>query len=228
MAIALFLQQRFQSMGWMELSGVLAVQIVNWIVVLLSIGLPIAAIYRFKKQEELCGRFLVQPGHWILFCLLVILLAPASQVFAVSVFSTRPHMHVGNDGLGTHLILKLIFSALATAVALHGCGHVRRVWRIVFLAISLLLIYQIVFFACQLFIFDRHNVLLRLLVWIDVPLKGWLVVTCFAALVCDVAQRKRTDFWHVMGVVTLLLTFVAAPSIQIFRRAFVLSGPSVY
>ena len=73
MSLSFALRNQFRSLGWHFQTDAIWFTTFEHICSSLYCGLPIAAAYRFYVQKKLTGRFLLEPGHWVLWSIFIVI-----------------------------------------------------------------------------------------------------------------------------------------------------------
>ena len=101
----------------------------------LSLGLPLAAVYRFHMQKKIVGQYLVEPGHWLLLGILVsnigfIILMALSLIL----FAGQPAARFSIADAWWYFLPGFLGATVAAIVLWRGIGKTEKWWKTVFLA----------------------------------------------------------------------------------------------
>jgi len=184
-------------------------------------GLPLAAIYRFAIQKKLTGKFLLHPGHWVLFSMLILVvgfMAPYS-ILLVIFGSTDPSTFFGN----WYFLINGIFCLAASISLIPGTWRFKWTWKIVLLALAVNFTMNAVQMAAYSWMFASGNfaMIFTVLGWLDTVSNPVMVVALFPAIWSDFKSKSRRDLWHWMGLLSLFVLGVVTPVLNfIFIRFF--------
>ena len=181
-------------------------------------GLPIAAFYRFILQERICGKFLVHPGHWVLFGLLI------SVVGSMLPFAIQKTVGFA-DSIGGlpgnwHYLAFAMFNFVSAVVFFRGAMLWGWAWRamLVLMAVSFL-VYGIQTIAFVLLYGSwtsggGSQWVFAVFDWTDISMKILLLIALIPVLWTELKTTKRRDPWHWAGIVVLFLMNFVSPALD--------------
>jgi len=209
MAFVFAIRDRMTQLGWIFHTDVLWFRAIEHVTFCLMMGLPLASFFRFVVQKRIVGRYLVEPGHWLLFAMGLKTCAQTFPILAMAMlgFSTS---HIDSSNALLYFLPNAIVSLLSAWVLFRGSRIVGKWWKSILLlmvlielveAIQMLLILLLV----QSFSTWRISSWISYVTWGDYVLKFGLCVCLFLLVIKELRKGPDRDFWHWIGA---LIPFV--------------------
>lgn len=226
MAIAFAFQESLASGNAGMKADVLWFDTLQRIQFALIYGLPLAAMFRFGIQKRVTGKFLLHPGHWILFGMLVMVLGfmvPYSILRSIA-GSTDPSDTFFGDW---YFLINGFFSLAASIALLRGARQFSWVWTAVILATAANFAAYAAHMAAYAWMFLNEDFggssiwVAECFSWIDTISSALMVFALIPAIWSDFNKKNQRDLWHWLGLLLLFVIGVVSPTlVYIFSRFF--------
>ncbi len=177
-------------------------------------GITFAGIYWIVKQKQTTGKFLWQPGHWIL---------AAYAVLQVVQFTTGLVMNYifggssfpGDSGwLTLFFLLQLLANLTAVVILLVAPFRCPVQWRWVLATAALTLFIDGLLYANNLQIIPP-SAFFRVTIMYGIYAVGIpCILLLIVAAIIDVMQKTQRDWLHWIGVLVLFLAFIDHPMVR--------------
>lgn len=208
MAFAFAFHERLMNSNAVMKTNVLWFDTLRRAVMALRVGLPFAAIYRFAMQKKATGRFLLQPGHWVLFGTLIFSLGFVPWSFLTEL----------QDGPnGWYYWTFAVCSLVSGAVIFYGSICVGRRWFATLVFMGLQQLATAAFLGYLGWVFSVEPIFMSSMFWYEAY--GWATyvlniltsVALIIVLLLEFRSRKGGDLWHWLGILIVFLTCVVEP-----------------
>ncbi|WP_148618813.1 hypothetical protein [Mariniblastus fucicola] len=222
MAGAFAFQEQLTNMNRGIDSDVLWFELLQRFVYSTQIGVPFAALYRFAIQKRTTGRYLLQPGHWVL---VSVLISVVGYLIPMALFLTLFGQSSldGDGGFDHWVLLFLSISSLVSAIVLvFGAIRYRRMWRAVLLLLAIHSLVNAVLMVTYMTwnewtIYTGYTSFVSwfaILDWIEIGINGLLALALIALVASEIFGRVRRDLWHWLGILAIFIAAVASPAIS--------------
>jgi len=229
MALVFALRDQFDAAGWKYRTDVSWFKVIEHVTFCLSYGLPTAAVFRFLIHKRKSGRFLFEPGHWIL--LAAFLVSAGTACSMLTLFSLGWIQNGGIEGPTAlwFFIPLACFSILSGCILIRGAFAVRGWWQ----HVLVLLVLTDFFGALQ-------NLMYALLIsssattgWSWISYIGWgsAVInglTCIGLLIVvtkEILRGPSRDVWHWIGALIPFLGCLVYPLLNWIYSIYLFQAP---
>lgn len=187
-------------------------------------ALPLAAVYRFVLHKRAVGKFLLQPGHWVLLSILISVVAYMAPVLIRNSISGATETE-GFEAEDWGLMVVALGSFMSAAVLFRGAVLYRWAWKAMLLLMGVWLLVvglqTVAFTFLSSAVMGKWMWVFAILGWIDTVMKVLICIALFPVLWTDFRSAKRRDLWHWSGVLLLFVLNVVGPVLNyIFMRFF--------
>jgi hypothetical protein len=219
MALVFALREKMNAIGWSFPTDVIWFNTLEHISFCAIYGFPLAAVYRFVVQKKYTGRFLLEPGHWLLFSTLLLVFASVIPALALGDLGSFS----GGNNIAWFVVPYMLSSLVASWVLFRGSIVVGKWWKSIFVLMAtkeLIEAFQ-QFNIYRMFSDDNWLIDDLLFDWLS-PCMEWItlvlqivICVCLAALVLkELRKGPARDLWHWAGLLMPFLIFVVTPILR--------------
>ncbi len=247
MSLVFALREKFEMAGWSYRTDVQWFRTTEHIVFCLTYALPLAAVFRFVINKRRMGRFLFEPGHWILFASFpatkelqgtqsfLVFFGNALSVLALLFFNGMTDGYITGDNSFWYFVPSAIFSLLSSCVLIRGAFFFRKAWMLMLLLLattevckatqSLLLYSSFGYFFGSPSTYI--NWILSCLGWASTVMYVLVCVGLILLMLKEGFRGPKRDFWHWIGLFLPLLSCFIYPVIGWIYARYIFD-PALY
>ena len=211
MAVAFACRNLFEEISWGFRTNLLWFKVIHQTCMCLYFGLPLAAIYRFWLQKKSLGKFLLEPGHWIIASTLVVVVGQ----IACTLLFYRFREESFSSGPNCFIFVTVLMCICSGLLAL-GAWRFRSWWRILLLLMAiehLVMAGQMLGYASIVgnIIAFGDDWFIEVLVWIDSAFNVIVSLGVLIVAIKECLKGPKRGLWHWLGLFLLLIGHIISP-----------------
>jgi hypothetical protein len=227
MALTFRFQDRLNDLGMNFKTDVTWFRAAQRVIVAVAIGIPLASTWRFAIQKKAIGKFLIHPGHWILFTNLISLSGFVIPLLLgwFMVASWNEANLWGTSFTEVAMFGDALSAPIAAFIIAFGAVKAPRRWQLLLFTLVGILVMQGTWSLLMLLI--NFEMLSVRAIDLGFAITDWgtqafnivAILAMAIAVFRDLRNREFRDIWHWLGLLTLFVSTAISPILFfIYRR----------